>query len=115
MPLPNMPNVATFLSEMLERDYEQFAKLCSDKSVFTSAEHMAAEFDAVGYLNSRKEQIGVKRCERIRNRTAKTQYAREKTTVEYIIRRRKALARAAETEAEISALQDRIAELRASQ
>ena len=107
MTLPNLSNPRTFLSEMIDRDREAFVRLCNNN--FDSADHMANDLADVGF------EISEKRCQRIRNRTAKKIYAAERKAVKFALKRRKALAEAAETRARIAELKRQIEELEASQ
>lgn len=106
MTLPTLSNPRTFLSKAIERDHEAFCLKCFKS--FDSAEHMASELSSVGYV------ICPKRCQRIRNRKVSKTYAAERKAVKFALRRRKALEKAAETDAEIESLQARIAELKAA-
>lgn len=95
------------INELVQRDQKRFADLCR------------AHWDGNGEAMSRDLAVLDKAptpvtCRNWMNNKTKPRYA-DVRAVKYIIRRAKALARAAETEAEISALQERIAELRASQ
>ena len=105
MTLPTMPDFRESVAELIRRDGDAFAKLCRDE--WPSGDAMASDLALHGLMRDPKT------CRNWRNAATNVRYA-DARAVKYIIRGRKALARAAETEAQIENLEARIAELKAS-
>lgn len=106
MTLPTRPDFRELLPDLIRRDNQAFAKLC--RAEWRSGDAMASDLAAYGLMRDPKT------CRNWRNAATNVRYS-DVRAVKYIVKRRKALAQAAETRARIDALRAEIAELEASQ
>ena len=101
--MPHSSFCRTILSESIERGRRDFFSLCYRE--FDSADLMAAEIAEAG------GDIHPKRCQRLRNGTAKKIWDADRRAVEFVLDRRKALAEIQQHNADLAAARAEVARL----